>query len=720
MKMGNNKSHALQAAALRYAKHGLAVLPLYETRAGACACGKPDCPRPGKHPRTRNGVKDASRDPATIREWWTRWPGASIGIATGKVNGLLVLDVDGPEGQASLKQFTHDKIPAVWLAGTGRGVHAYFRYSDGEIRSQRLGPGLDVRGEGSYVVAPPSTHVSGKVYTWKHGPTDNGAQVDGNVPGWLLGALRERKGSSRTGEGPKPATAERILEGERNNHLMSLAGVMRRRGSSEEAILQALLVENATRCEHPLPREEVAGIAHRAARYEPAAAEERDTDLGNAQRLVKGHGEDLRYCGPRRKWFVWDGRRWREDETNEVERRAKETVRSLYAEASAIQDDNRRSALVKHAGRSEARDRIAAMISLARSERGIPVTLGQLDADPWVLNVLNGTLDLRTGELRPHRREDLITKLAPITYDPKAEAPTWRKFLERIMARDEDLIQFLQRTVGYALTGETREQVLFMLYGTGANGKSTFLNTMRSVLGDYAQTTPGETFLTRRSDGPRNDVARLDGTRFVSAVEAEGDRQLAEVLVKRMTGGDPVAARYLYGEYFEFEPTFKIFFAVNHKPIIRGADHAIWRRIRLVPFTVTIPEAEQDRDLPTKLCRELPGILRWAVEGCLEWQREGLGQASAVQKATADYRSEMDVFAAFIAECCEVEPSARVRVGELYDTYLNWCQEAGMRHHLTKQTFGIRLQERGFVAKRSTGARGSGAGSPCARTSDAR
>jgi putative DNA primase/helicase len=427
------------------------------------------------------------------------------------------------------------------------------------------------------------------------------------------------------------------------------------------------------------------------------------TDLGNAARLVHRHGRNLRYCWLWRKWLVWDGKRWVKDDTGEVYRLAKDTVASIYQEAASAPDDDTRKALAKHAMRSEAGARIKEMVDLARSD--VPVTPDELDASPDLLNVLNGTIDLRTGELREHRREDLITKIAPTKYRPDAAAPTWEAFLERVLP-GEDVRAFVQRAVGYSATGDTSEQVMFINHGGGANGKTTCQEAIAAALGDYAMRAPTEMLLTKRSGGIPNDVARLKGARFVSASETEEGRRLAESLVKDLTGQDSITARFMWAEFFDFSPTHKLWLSTNHKPEIRGTDNAIWRRIRLIPWSVTIPPAEQDKKLPTALRGELAGILAWIVRGCLQWRREGLQAPNEVRKATGEYRAEMDVLAGFLAECCELDTDHWEYAKDLYECYKRWCDENGERPE-PQRKFGGRLGERGFQRDRG-GSRGAG------------
>ena len=427
------------------------------------------------------------------------------------------------------------------------------------------------------------------------------------------------------------------------------------------------------------------------------------SELGNAERLVARHGKDIRYCHEWNKWLIWTGTHWEIDLTGEVERRAKETIRAIYSEAAEIEDEEKRATLAKHAAKSETNRAISAMVELAKSEPGIPVLSDQIDSDIWLLNCKNGTLDLRTGELRPHNRKDYITRIIPTEYNPYADFEEWAKFLDRIMNGNRELISFLQRAVGYSLTGSTREQCLFMLYGSGANGKTTFLEAIAETLADYAQRTPTDTLLAKDTSGISNDIARLKGARFVVASEVEEGRKMAESLVKQMTGGEKMTARFMRAEYFEFKPHFKLWIGTNHKPVIRGTDHAIWRRIKLIPFNVTIPEPERDKELPNKLRKEKAGILNWAVMGCMDWLRDGLGEPEEVIKATGEYRSEMDIITRFISDCCTTNKQRSTKSSELYKKYVEWSRDNN-EFTLSQTKFSTRMQEKGYVKDvRSTG-----------------
>jgi putative DNA primase/helicase len=343
------------------------------------------------------------------------------------------------------------------------------------------------------------------------------------------------------------------------------------------------------------------------------------------------------------------------------------------------------------------------MLELAKSE--VPVSPDELDADPWLLNCPNGTVDLRTGEMRPHKRENLLTKMAGADYRSEATAATWKAFLERVLPSDE-LRGFVQRSSGYSATGDTSEQCMFINHGSGANGKSTFQEAIATALGDYATRTPTEMLLAKRTGGIPNDVARLKGARFVTSSETEEGRRLAESLVKDLTGQDTISARFMRAEWFDFKPSHKLWLSTNHKPEIRGTDNAIWRRIRLIPWAVVIPPKKQDRKLPDKLRDDLPGILAWIVRGCSEWIRGGLKAPEEVRRATGEYRAEMDQLAAFITDCCEVNQDQRAYASDLYKAYKLWCEDAGERRD-TQTKFGRRLTEKGYENGGKGGARGA-------------
>jgi putative DNA primase/helicase len=419
------------------------------------------------------------------------------------------------------------------------------------------------------------------------------------------------------------------------------------------------------------------------------------TDMGNAERLVARHGSDIRYCEKLNKWFVWDGRRWAIDDTGEVTRRAKDTVRSIYKEASDNEEDSKRQELAKHARASETDNHVRSMIRLAQSEPGIPIAASELDQDDFLFNCENGTINLRTGELQSHRREDYISKLSPVAYDPKATCPRFEAFLDRIMDGHVRVIGFMQRFLGYALSGSTREEILLLMMGEGRNGKSKLIAIILYVMGDYGRQVQAQTLMTKPGGAISNDIAGLVGIRFIAASEIEEGRAFSEGLVKQLTGGDKVSARFLYGEYFEYQPKFKIVLAANQLPKIRGNDLAIWSRIELLRFDVTISKEEQDKQLSEKLQSEAAGVLAWLVEGCLKWQAEGLQEPIEVREATAAYRFEMDPFGEFLESRCVTDPRASVGATEIYKEYLSWCKDTD-EESVTQKAFGTKLTNAGF------------------------
>ncbi len=446
----------------------------------------------------------------------------------------------------------------------------------------------------------------------------------------------------------------------------------------------------------------------RLARLVPPAPLDEDgfSDLGNARRFVAQHGEHLLHVRPWRAWLVWDDRRWTPDDTGEAERRAKGIVDELYQLAAAERDAAQRKRLALHAARSSDARRIRSLLELACTEAAVVARPDAFDADLWALNTLSGTLDLRTGELRPHRRSDYLTRLAPVPYDATAPAPRWHQFLAEVTDGDAALQTYLQRAAGYTLTGHTSEQCLFFVHGQGANGKTVFCETLHYLLGpDYAQSTPFTTFLSRRSEGANNDIARMRAARMVSASEAPGGLPLDEALLKQLVGGDTVTARFLHQEFFDFAPQFKLWLRANHRPPVREQTEALWRRLRLVPFTVTIPAERRDPHLLETLRGEAAGILAWAVAGCLAWQRDGLGTPPAVTEATAAYREENDTLGEFLAARCALDGAAWCSTADLYQAFSAWWEASHGKHEppLKRNWFGRALGERTDLAAEPRG-----------------
>jgi putative DNA primase/helicase len=726
----------LLEAALSYAARGWHVFPCHTATPDGCSCRR-DCGRIGKHPRTQHGLKDATTDEATIHHWWRMWPQANIGVATGAVSGLVVLDEDtykgGDQSRIDLERSYSPLPETVQQLTGGGGVQYFFGHPGTPVKNgvETLGVGLDIRGDGGYIIGPPSLHASGKQYAWELSYHLDETPL-APMPAWLLALCQE------TRQQEAPSAGEPIPKGHRNDTLFRLGCAMRARGFSEAAIAGALTAINTTQCQPPLDPAEVATIAASCAQYAAGPAQQDPpqrrngqtqggttppgeppqhhtsdpeaelegalpySDYTNACALVREHGENLHYCHPWKSWLVWRGTHWEHDTTGAVMRAAKQTIKRLARCTEVLEDDQAVRALLAHVKSSLATAKLKAMVESAQSEVGIPVLPEALDADPWVLNCANATLDLRTGTLRPRNRADLVTRYIPVAFDPQAQCPTWEAFLDRIMAGNQNLIGFLQRAVGYALTGVIREHVLFILWGRGRNGKSTFLNTLRALLGPYALKASSELLLVSNNDRHPTERADLFGKRFVSAIETEQGRRLAEVFVKEATGGDPIRARRMREDFWEFWPSHKVFLGTNHKPVIKGTDNAIWERIRLIPFVVTIPPKECDTTLPDTLQAELPGILAWAVRGCLAWQQDGLGEPDEGQQATAGYRTEMDVLGQFITECCLVGLNYRSKASDLYDAYRHWCEQNG-EHAEVQRVWGMALTERGFKSYKVQG-----------------
>ena len=385
------------------------------------------------------------------------------------------------------------------------------------------------------------------------------------------------------------------------------------------------------------------------------------TDTANAEILNELFGDELRYDHARKVWFIWRTHWWSPDEVGYVTRLAIEAARQRRALAEHITDQDRKEKEFKWSLGSEHASRLKAALEVARNLDPIAEAGHAWDRDPWLVGVENGVIDLRTGELRPGKQEDLITKHCPVAYDPQAACPRWLQFLDEIFCDNPEIIPWIQTAAGYSLSGDTSEQVLFVLHGTGSNGKSTFLNVLRVIAGDYGHNMPFSALELRARSQIPNEVAHLVGRRFVTASETSERERLNEARVKTLTGGDPITGRFLYGELFTFRPVAKLWLAVNHMPVVVEDSFAFWRRVRLIPFSRRFQDQQVDRHLEQKLREEAPGILNWLVQGCLQWRERGeLGTPQSVQKATENYREEMDHVGEFLDERCVLESGAQV------------------------------------------------------------
>lgn len=428
------------------------------------------------------------------------------------------------------------------------------------------------------------------------------------------------------------------------------------------------------------------------------------TELGYARRFVDVFGGQLRFVATwsqGHQWLIWDGRRWSADTTGQTKRWMKVIARTVTTEALSITDETKRRNAIKEAKRGESNSAVNGALSLASTEPQIVIDHEDLDADPYLLNTTNGTLDLRTGELRPHDPADLITKLTGAAYHPDTSGTAFGGFLDRIQP-DPDMRAYLARLLGHALVGRLVEHVLPIFWGDGANGKSTLLDVVLAALGDYAAMAAPGLLTARNFDAHPTEIADLFGLRLARLDETDDGRRLAEGTVKRLTGDRRQKARRMRENFWEFDASHTFVMLTNHKPLVQGVDEGIWRRLRLVPFAVVIPEAERDEALPDRLALELDAVLAWLVNGCLTWHDQGLDEPDQVVEATAAYRAESDAVGRFLTEHCYIQSACRVQSSVLFAAWTRWCSQEGLEPG-TNKTFSTALQNRGFDTAKSNG-----------------
>ncbi len=676
-------------AALDYANRGWPIFPLHAPSLqgnAPCTCGNPRCDSIGKHPRIPNGLKGATIDSRKIKKWWEKWPTSNVAIATGKPSGFWVVDEDGEEGRQTMADLERDYGPlpkTVEAVTGGGGRHRLFKWDGTHISNSqsKLGPGVDIRGDGGYIAAAPSWHRSGRYYKWVEGFSPDELPI-ADAPAWLVAFVTKTRMSK------KQVVPEEILDGGRNDTLFRMGCALRDKGFSFQEILATLTTANEDRCIPPMEDTEVETIASSAARYEPKRAITssggvpdlrtfRQTDVGNSERLIAVYGGHLRYCFAMRAWLIWDGKRWAMDSTGRIVEMAKEVLVQTRKAATAAGDDT----LEKWAKSSETRSRITAMIELAQSL--VPVTPDELDTDLWLLNCQNGIVDLRTGRLLPHAPQYLMTRICAAEYRPDSPRGLWEQTVTAILP-DPDVRAFVQRFAGYSLSGSVREEKFLVLHGDGGAGKGTLTETLGVALGDYSDTLAVEVLLQNKTTStgsePTPEIAKLPGVRLLLASETGQGRILDEAKVKALTGGDRLTARRLRCDPFNFMPAFKLWLSTNHVPRIRGTDEGIWRRFLIVPFTQQFRDGgSRDSTLKERLRDPavLSEVLSWAVAGCMEWQKKGLCEPEAVIAGTEQYRQECDTLEQFFEDECEKGPRCEAPVRSFYQAYKTWCYSNG-------------------------------------------
>lgn len=721
-----------------------------------------------KTPITAHGLKDGTADIAQIQRWWSQTPTANIGIATGHASGFFVVDVDGDEGMQTLASLEDEHGPIKTRSATtgGGGKHLLFQTIGVPIRNRaKLLPGIDVRGDGGYIVAPPSIHPNGQTYRW-----DDEAVEIAPAPPWLIellfGESESAKDSARDGapiEAPqivspsanghtryaaKALEAELALvqqapEGTRNDTLnraafnlgqLVAAGVLERTGverALEMAASTAGLTEREIRATvrsgieggmkqpRQLPEHKHSTGTSAYIATEPGADTEDTTenpspqrmaddlsylttypltDAGNAECMVRLHGEKLRYDHTSKRWRLWDGQRWGFDRTGEAQRLMLATMRTRRDAFNAAKDENG----WKFCLRAENQKNIDNALKSATNNVTMAMEVDWYDRDPFLACAGDVTLDLQTCASRENCREDYITLKLGADYDESASCGRWQQFMDELFPAMPEMVAYIRRAFGYCLTGDTREQVFFLCYGLGRNGKSTFLNILRKLAGEYAGATGFETFDADTAEA-RGDLAKLRACRIVTVIEADEGRRLAEARIKSITGGDMITARELYAMPFSYRPQFKLWMAMNHLPGIRGTDNGIWRRIHLIEFNQDF-RGREDKWLEQKLVSELPGILNWALEGLRDWRQQGLNPPQQVLDATQHYRDDSDLVGQWIKDSCITGNGKEMKAASGFLSYTRWAKAAGIIKPGTSITWKRRMEEKGYAhRKKNTG-----------------
>lgn len=726
-----SKEASLGEAALEYAvAHGIPVFPLHGVNSDlSCTCGR-QCGQPGKHPRTPHGHKDATADPVQIKKWWKRWPDANIGTAS---DTLVCLDVDvkRADGHASLQALLREQgpLPTTATAETGvnkdgeRGCHYWFLTPEGSTRGSAVGirDGIDLKTANGYAILPPSMHMSGVQYEWIV-PIAELAEA----PQWLIELMPERLEAKAHWEPPAgfrmSKDTREFLNGnfepedDQRTAFVAFARSILATGKSvpeaAELLWEGFDGKGGIRsCENrtefwPWTEEHAYQIVETTFRTSPPPmrSEGKDgkakhvpydnTDADNGRRLIDAYGgddwNDVFYVPAWDKWYQWDGTTWREDKKGTfMHKRWLAVTRDMYNESAELNNAGKEEAakaLTRWTINSRQAGRVDAAVKMARIH--VSVEPHELNSHDFLLNVRNGILDLRTGQLSDPDPSLMLTKQARASYNPKAKSKVWDKVLKEWIP-DKKMRDFVQQAIGYTLTGSIAEHKFFFFHGPPGSGKSTLIEAIKHLLGNYAETADVETFMLGKpggsGSGPSEDLARLSNARMVVTSEAEEQSRFAEAKVAKLTGGDEVTARFLHANSFTFSPKFKLFFTANHRPRVSGSSQSgLWRRLIVVPVDRVIPPEEVDTNLTYKLRSQeaLDAMLAWAVQGCMKWYENAqaghmLEVPETLAKEVEEYRTDADHLFRFLEECVEVTGNTKDRIPNpvFYEVYQAWCEK---------------------------------------------
>lgn len=732
--------------ALFFTRLGLKVIPVnyvyQDDGITKCSCWNgANCDSKGKHPAL-NSYKDFDFTTLTkekMVEWFSEdgeYHNHNLGAFTGHKAGYVVIDTDIRSdecGETNLINLAnqHGSLPETLTIKTGTGgFHRYYLHPENtqpvKSSSGEIAKKVDVRGFNGMAVLPPSIHENGQAYELVS-KTFNLA----DLPAWLIGIINKENAPPKSvapEKQPLPQSKNNLIpEGKRNNYLIKIAGQLRNKGLSKDQIYAELVKEYHQSCEQT-PAISNQKLMKMAKWISKKAMKKNNvklnqillTDAGNAQLFQIKYSDDVRYCRTVKSWLYFDGKKWTLDTMGHITQYALTTIIEARVELMKQSKEPKEIEKIDQYYTScTNKNKLDSMIDLASRIPALHININLFDNHKFKINLNNGTYDLLEDRFYAHTKQDFFSINSPVDFNPYAQCDLFHQFLSTTFSHNQDLIQFIQKALGMCLSGDITEQAMFILYGTGANGKTTLLETISHILGDYASAANFKTFIETKNDNVRNDLARLRDKRMVTAVEANSKAKLDEALIKSVTGGDKIVARFLYKEEFEYYPQFKLFLATNHKPIIGASDYGIIRRIRFVPFNHRYTGDQVDRTIGDKLKLEASGILNWLLEGLRIWRREGLGYPKVIKEATENYLSSIDIIGNFINDCCVLNiddlklTSSVPNISELkgarfkskceanllYNVYSQWAELNGvikMGSPSLKYTF----EERGIHQKR--------------------